>query len=185
MKASRISLIALGAAVIGLYGCAPVRAPMQLNSGVSEQGYVDISPVLANPSAVAGYVCPQSPNVNPYQDNFDFLDEFTVCTQASSAANFSVTGRLSSPSVSKICAFPANVINGTQVATVIDPSSGLPAYNCETVKSNGPTFFSFSGLTFNSVYIVEYQNLTQMQQCLLQNNGGVCPNYSFGQISSN
>lgn len=180
---SGATYIALMAAVSGLYGCAPPLRPVMSSTPSSEQGYVTSTPSLNTTSSVAGYVCPQTPNVTPYQNNFDEKDMFTVCTQAVSPSNISVTGTLSSATVTELCAFPAQYISSTQVVSELDPTSGLPAYNCQVAGTNGPTFFNFAGLNFNSVFIVEGQNLTQMQECLLQGNGTVCPNYSFGKLN--
>lgn len=164
----------------GLSSCGPRLAPQY---GVTGGTAFTQTSITASTSdvIVSGYLCPGTPNVNPYQDNFDEVDAFSVCQQQGNPDNLAISGELSSQSVSQICVFPANYLSSTQVITELNTETGLPSYTCQSV-GRGPTFVSFGSITFNAVFIVEGENLQPMIQCLAQADNAECPAYSFGKL---
>jgi hypothetical protein len=134
-------------------------------------------------SGTITYDCPEQNNVHPDWDwMLDGTGHFRVCTQRGSQAGLKVHGMTRWST--QICVIPALSIG--QSLNIFMNSSGV-VHSCGFPDSNGYRP-SFSGINYNSVFVVEQQFIQQMQYCLASANYGSCPSqngsayFSFGAI---
>lgn len=131
-------------------------------------------------------------NIAPANFQSYGVGNFRVCSSTQNQADVEIYGfenmNANTATYDQVCVFPAQTAQtGTdQEITFWKPNvnqSGAPWYICQAPSANG-TVFSFTGIGWNSAYIVDGKDATLMQTCLIYGPGSsLCPSlpeYSFG-----
>jgi hypothetical protein len=133
------------------------------------------------------YTCPNTANVLSNSDSAAYSNagKYTVCSQTSNIANIKIHG--TTMGSNGICVFPVQFIDSSHVYFKPDLSTGLPMASCATISSSGTSSSSgieltFTGISFNAVFIVDDSSKDMMQMCLANANAGGCPLYSYGKF---
>lgn len=183
-----VSLIFMMTGIIT--GCGNINNPQANN--VPESSW-DIPAI--NTAAVgslygedSNYSCNGKATINPIKIvATNRSDYYSVCTNVNSGKNWSILVQGQALTSNTICAFPAAITTSDAYQWIENPSKSFtPTYLCSPFTSSG-AYFAFSALqtaniTFNSLFIVEQQDVTTMISCLLNNFMGTCPPYSVGQF---
>ena len=132
---------------------------------------------------------------------YTYPGDFHACADDSDAYTVVIDGSLKLKTGShysgsvvpeEICVFPSQVYdygNGQGKVAVWKPdNSGFPMYKCVSIgASQSSGRFSevearFDLTNFDSVFIVDAEDVMSMRTCLLTGNDGSCPDYAFGQF---
>lgn len=131
------------------------------------------------PGAI-GYTCASHANVRPdYDYNRDGTGHYTVCPKTGAVAEVLVYGEIHHGS--KLCLFPAQVVDDSHIYLKPDAQSGLPWVQCVAPSEAGAAL-SFADISWNAAFIVPNTEVAAMQACLGAGNYYGCPAYSFGQF---
>ncbi len=162
---------------MGLSAGKTVRAPATSTSSNSTQSSVDLS-LAANQNP--DYTCPSQVNVTPtYDADIERTHDYTVCRHRTDESKIMLD--LSPFIARKICVFPIEVIDAQNILTKANTQTGGLFNQCTDLAASG-AFVEFKGIQYNAVFVVDYANQQQMQQCLLSGNEYLCPAFSFGQF---
>lgn len=176
-------LMALTATSCGNYmgGTSAVRVT---SSGVHYGATADLSGLSGGGTTKDGnYTCPNTANVLSNSDSAAYSNagKYTVCSNSTDITAIKVHG--TTMGSSGICVFPVQYIDSSHVYFKPDLTTGLPYSICQTVNSASSGLeFTFSGMNFNAVFIVDDTSQSQMQMCLANANAGGCPLYSYGKF---
>ena len=132
---------------------------------------------------------------------YTYPGDFHACTDDSDSYTVVIDGSLKLKTGShysgsvvpeEICVFPSQVYNygnGQGKVAVWKPdTSGFPMYKCVPIgASESSGRFSevearFDLTNFDSVFIVDVEDVMSMRTCLLTGNDSSCPDYAFGQF---
>jgi len=136
---------------------------------------------IYSPGTGGSEPCRSTPNVLPKHDvTLDGRDRFIACPDSESAERFKLWGESSSGSI-ELCVFPA-LRNSAGQINILREDDGDLKMICGDVDPEQGASFTFTGTTYNAVFVVPSSARPQMASCLSANNPMGCPNYSFGRF---
>ena len=169
-----ILLLASLSASLGITGCGNILRPVIPTAMTNSSQLNGVG--TATSASTSGYSCPAMPNVMPDNDALmDGSGRYSVCTSSTSKTDIQINGENATSST--LCIFPVQTNDPQHVYTI--PGTNGPLNQCYQISSQGINA-SFPGITFNSVFIVNYADEVQMSQCLTTGNFFECPIYSYG-----
>jgi hypothetical protein len=122
-----------------------------------------------------GFDCPENNNIMGASTGD--LSNYTACQNLSSESQVLLEGVGSYSS--EVCVFAA-MTSGNNIFPVYS-SSGSLAVTCVSM-SGAEAQLSFSGVSFNSLYVVDQSDENTMYTCLADNEPDECPEYAFGEF---
>lgn len=129
--------------------------------------------------------CPYTPNIQPKQEWFyDGADYYRGCV-GSNNADVYIQGK--SRTGEEICVFPAEQGPNSAIAHKPDLETGFPLSECKPGSDTTPVQFSFAGISYNYVFVVNKSLKQQMERCLALGNYYACPitypyTFSYGRF---
>ena len=140
----------------------------------------------SNPYATQAEQCSANPNLVANSYSSSLSSEYYACSSPTTAANLRI---FPADGTSKtVCVFPAQVNNGLTSMFVINPYAtpiNRYAYQCTTIQSTG-TDISFSGLSYNTAYVVSPNDAQTFANCIASGSLSTCTAagvvFSYGQF---
>lgn len=173
--------------VLPLMACAPALGPFNNDLRSPSLAPQCISPSDPSPKCVLNdsqtitndqWACTQGHQNNVLdrtQSDLSSTNDFQVCYDLTNPRHFRI--RKNNQTITKLntfCAYPMRADINSKLRKV-------EASQCFNITNDGFAEITFANIGINYMIILEYKNLTAMEQCLLSSLSS-CPTYSEGFV---